>query len=61
MPIYLKHERHGTKVACSEIEAQYDETHGWVRFELDKPEPVKSEPVNLSEQRQKRAYNRRVA
>jgi hypothetical protein len=31
--IYLKHERHGTKVACSEGEAVYDEAQGWKRFD----------------------------
>jgi hypothetical protein len=30
--IYLKHETFGAKVACSEHEAAYDETHGWVRY-----------------------------
>lgn len=35
MVIYLKHERHGTKVACSEVEAADDEKNGWVRFTLD--------------------------
>jgi hypothetical protein len=32
--IYLKHELHGTKVACSEAEAVYDETKGWKRYEV---------------------------
>lgn len=31
--IYLKHPRHGTKVACGEAEAKYDEGNGWTRFE----------------------------
>lgn len=34
MVIYLKHELHGTKVACSEAEAVYDESKGWKRYEL---------------------------
>jgi hypothetical protein len=33
--IYLMHPRHGTKIATMEIEAQYDEMHGWVRFDPD--------------------------
>lgn len=37
--IYLKHEKHGAKVACSEQEAQYDESHGWVRFDVTAPPP----------------------
>lgn len=30
--IYLKHDKFGAKVACSEHEAVYDESHGWVRY-----------------------------
>lgn len=30
--IYLKHEYHGEKVACSEDEAVADEKRGWKRF-----------------------------
>lgn len=33
--IYLRHPRHGVKVATMEMEAQHDETNGWVRFELE--------------------------
>jgi hypothetical protein len=33
MHIYLKHPRHGTKVAVAEAEAVYDEKSGWVRFD----------------------------
>ncbi len=42
--IYLKHDTHGAKVACSEQEATYDEAHGWVRFTVDAPVPV-ADPV----------------
>jgi hypothetical protein len=35
--IYLKHERHGAKVAVSEWEAVYDEKHGWVRYTPEAP------------------------
>ena len=35
--IYLKHSVHGHKVACSDIEADYDETHGWERYTLFEP------------------------
>ena len=35
--IYLQHERHGNKVACSEAEAQYDESKGWVRYNPSAP------------------------
>jgi hypothetical protein len=36
--IYLRHEQHGTKVAISEAEADYDEAYGWVRYNPDEPE-----------------------
>lgn len=33
MNIYLRHETHGNKVAISELEAQFDERHGWKRYD----------------------------
>lgn len=33
MVIYLRHPRHGTKVAISETEAVADIAHGWERFD----------------------------
>lgn len=42
--IYLMHPKHGVKVATLEQEAQYDETHGWVRFEPEDLEEELSEP-----------------
>lgn len=45
--IYLKHEIHGTKVACSDMEAEYDEKNGWVRYNLGThPTPVEAAPVS---------------
>ena len=43
--IYLMHYRHGVKIATMELEAQYDEQNGWVRFDPDEmvadlPEPT---------------------
>jgi hypothetical protein len=35
--IYLKHPVHGHKVACSDFEADYDETLGWERYTVDTP------------------------
>jgi hypothetical protein len=35
--IYLKHFIHGSKVATMEAEAEYDEKHGWVRYNPDTP------------------------
>ncbi len=32
MVIYLKHDVHGTKVAIMELEAELDESNGWVRY-----------------------------
>ena len=63
MPIiYLKHPIHGTKVATMDAEAEYDETNGWERYELDtQPEPVVEEvkeviaaPVNTLEVKRRR-------
>jgi len=34
MVIYMKHELHGAKVACSEAEALADEKNGWTRYEV---------------------------
>ena len=31
--IYLRHPRHGSKVAVSELEAKQDEGNGWERFD----------------------------
>jgi len=62
MPIiYLKHPIHGTKVATMEAEAEYDESNGWKRYELDtQPSPVAeveeaiAAPVNTLEKRTRR-------
>jgi hypothetical protein len=35
--IYLRHPKHGVKIASMEMEAQYDEMHGWSRFDPDAP------------------------
>jgi hypothetical protein len=32
--IYLRHARHGTKVACSDAEAVADEANGWERYQV---------------------------
>ena len=43
MPIiYLRHERHGEKIATAELEAEYDEQNGWQRYTPGEPE---DEPV----------------
>lgn len=38
--IYLAHPIHGAKVACSDIEADFDEQFGWTRYNLDTPSSV---------------------
>jgi hypothetical protein len=38
--IYLRHPDHGFKVASLDIEADYDEQHGWERYNLDTPSTV---------------------
>ena len=43
--IYLFHPKHGVKIATMEMEAQYDESNGWTRF--DPEDMVKDEPVIL--------------
>lgn len=41
--IYMSHEVHGRKVATMELEAVYDESNGWSRYNPDEPTPA-SEP-----------------
>ena len=50
--IYLRHPVHGTKVACLEAEAVYDEKNGWVRFDVDE------EPVTVNEMKRSRGRPR---
>ena len=52
--IYLKHPRHGTKVAVSEMEADYDEQNGWVRYNPVTPSNDDAAPVNELEVMRKR-------
>ena len=50
MPIiYLKHPIHGAKVATMELEAEYDEQNGWVRYNPDEPEVEDEIPSFLQE------------
>ena len=35
--IYLEHPDHGNKVATMELEAEFDEQNGWVRYTHDTP------------------------
>jgi hypothetical protein len=51
--IYLKHPKHGTKVAVSDDEAKADEQVGWVRFQVgalltpEVPAPVNAGPQEI--------------
>jgi hypothetical protein len=60
MIIYLMHPVHGRKVATMELEANYDETNGWSRYNPDTP--VEAAPVNMLEVvlQTKRKYTRRT-
>jgi hypothetical protein len=50
MHIYLRHPKHGTKVAIAEAEAVADERNGWVRYTLGEPDA----PVNELEAKRRR-------
>jgi hypothetical protein len=57
----MKHPIHGTKVATMDAEAEYDESNGWERYELDTQptlvatvEEVIAAPVNTLEKRTRR-------
>ena len=44
--IYLRHPIHGAKVACSDMEANFDMSHGWEVFDPTVPaDPPAPEPV----------------
>jgi hypothetical protein len=45
MPIYLRHPKHGTKVATMEMEAEYDERSGWERFDPTVEEETVEDPA----------------
>ena len=38
--IYLRHERHGVKIATLEMEAEADEENGWERFDPAEVTPL---------------------
>jgi len=56
MPIiYLKHPDHGTKVATMELEAEFDEQNGWIRYTDDTlSEEVIAAPINTLEVKRRR-------
>jgi len=56
MPIiYLKHPDHGTKIATMELEAEFDEKNGWVRYTDDTlSKEVIADPVNTLDVKRRR-------
>ena len=48
--IYMVHPVHGAKVAISDHEAEYDEMHGWMRYDPTTPDEADDDedeaPVN---------------
>ena len=68
--IYLRHPKHGAKVACSDMEAEYDMNQGWEPFDPTAPQPqpepepveavaVEPEPVNLLAEPRRRGRPRK--
>lgn len=56
MHIYLKHPIHGTKVAISDLEVEYDEQNGWVQYNVaDSEDAVLVNTLGV-----KRKYTRKV-
>ena len=43
MPQYLRHPRHGSKVAISDLEVAADLLRGWERYDPTVPEPKADE------------------
>lgn len=55
MNIYMKHPIHGTKIATLEMEAAFDEEHGWVRYNPQEPEESEeSDPILVNQLQAKR-------
>ena len=48
MNIYLMHPVHGRKVATMELEAVYDETNGWSRYNPDTPAPASDTEIEVA-------------
>jgi hypothetical protein len=45
MNIYLQHPLHGNKVATMELEAQFDEKHGWSRYNPGEEQQIQNELI----------------
>lgn len=57
--IYLRHHRHGTKVAVSDFEADYDMQRGWEEFDPTEEDVVEDEPDEPVNELQPRRRGRR--
>jgi hypothetical protein len=61
--IYLRHPRHGAKVACTDWEAAYDEQNGWERYDPTVPaapavvEATPAADENMLRVRRKRRFD----
>ena len=56
--IYLSHPKHGVKIATMEMEAQYDEMHGWSRFDPDAQLPDAPVEANVMAEPRRRGRPR---
>ena len=54
--IYLNHPTHGNKVATMEMEAEFDEQNGWIRYTDETPseEELVAAPINTLEVKRRR-------
>lgn len=52
--IYLRHSKHGVKIASLEAEAKNDEAHGWERFVPGAPANPEPQTNALAEPRRRR-------
>ena len=58
MVIYLSHPVHGRKVATMDLEADFDEKNGWMRYNPDTPSDSEEAAANTLVV--KRKYTRKV-
>lgn len=56
--IYLSHPKHGVKIATMEMEADFDEMNGWMRFDPDEQLPDDEEIANVMREPRRRGRPR---
>jgi hypothetical protein len=54
----MKHPIHGHKIATMEMEAEFDEQHGWVRYNPEENEEPAEEPMESVNQLQAKRRGR---